>query len=1732
MKKYILKYTHNKKLKPIILIICILFGQISIASDYYWVGGTGDWSDINHWSTSSGGVVFHAMVPTSNDNVYFDFNSFNESNNIVTINLGNAVCNDMDWTGAVLNPILQGQDTINLRIYGSLKLISDMGQNFHGTISFESTTPGKSIKSSGKSFTNHIYFQGNGGGWSFSDDFITTKYIYFIHGTLNTNDHFLKCLRFYSTIQNQRTLNLGNSTIEIRIWDIDGTNLELNASSSLIKPSSSLTNSNGNQLEYNNVYFTGVSGYVINNNEYTIYNDIHFFNDGSISGNCKIDTVLVNGSGTINDSDSINFVQIDSLGQINGGNHVIKKVIFNQGKIYGDNKIDTAIFMLDGEIHGNNIMDSVYMEYKGFINNNNIIRKLFIKGFARIFENNTIHEATLKDDAYLDGQNTFDILSFTPGYTYTFGSNSTQTIVDDFNITADCYTPIRMLSDTNGVQATINKINSGVIGDYLSLRDINASGNNIPFIASNSVDLGNNTNWQIETTEGIDLYWVNGLGNWDDDNHWDLISGGSGGHCPPTEIDNAFFDQNSFNGSNQIVTINIRNAVCKNMDWTGAVFNPTLLGPHFNNLRIYGSLNFIEAMNQNFQGQVFFEATENGQIIYSAEKTFNNNVWFNGRGGSWDLLDNFNCSSSIFFKQGKIFSLANDINCFKFISKDTTTRTLNLSTSTVSLNGMLDNVWLFNGANLTLFADSSLIKSNGGMGNILSYGGNDFIYNNIEFYGDGSSLESRGAYCLYNLVTNFSNIGVIKGDCTIDTACFYGTGTILDNDTIKTVIFHGNGLLMGGNHIIEISYFYNTGKVYGENEIDTALFYSYGEIYDNNTIDTTIIYKDAIISGMNKFRTATLLDDGNIYGGNIFNILSFNMGKSYYLEHDSTQTIIDEFNAIGACTGPIIIQSDLNTHEATLYKVNGTIEADYLSLRDIKGEGDETPFTAYNSVDLGNNENWDIHITDPLELYWVGGQGNWSDSLHWAGTSGGSGGYCIPTPIDNVYFDENSFFNQNDTVFINIGNAVCHNMDWTGSKFNPVFYGPESNNLRIFGSLKFINEMDLQFRGNTFFESVNKNNFITSANQSFLYHVYFQGINGEWILNDDFSAYSRLNLIFGTLNSNQNNIYCWMFNSNYPNHRSLLIESSIITVFGESIEAWFIDGTNLNFSAENSVIISTGLDGFISTDNGEQINYNNIEFQSERSRLYNNNVNVSYNLITFEKNGQIHGDCVIDSVLFFGNGSIFDSDIINYVMIKGQNGYLTGGSHEVNTIIFNGNGSIFGNNSIDSTIIYDYGNISGSNTINKTLNIYGDAIIEGSNFINNAHLFSNGILKDYNTFNELKFYPGNTYELEEGITQTINGNFYIRGNNCFPITLRSLNEGEQAIISVPLGVVSGDLIEMRDIQATGGATFFAGILSTDISNNSGWTFNNSPGYIYGFTNDTTICSGENAIINTDNFNTDSYTTFLWQDGSNAPTYTVTNEDSLWVKVMYADNCSFTDTILIFRLPKPYVNLGEDITVCKGDTIFVDVETDSLDFYWNDGSSDSIYLAFQSGLCSLTVTDNNGCSSSDSIYLTVTPLPIINLGNDTTIKYNEHITLNAGNPGAAYFWSTGNTTQTITVSEEQLIWVEVENDGCINYDTIFISEFPQCIIAVPTAFTPNGDGQNDILYVLGSGFSEFELLIFNRIGELVFQTSDIDVGWDGTFKGKKQEMDVYNYYLTGTCIYGQKIVKKGNITLLK
>ena len=87
------------------------------------------------------------------------------------------------------------------------------------------------------------------------------------------------------------------------------------------------------------------------------------------------------------------------------------------------------------------------------------------------------------------------------------------------------------------------------------------------------------------------------------------------------------------------------------------------------------------------------------------------------------------------------------------------------------------------------------------------------------------------------------------------------------------------------------------------------------------------------------------------------------------------------------------------------------------------------------------------------------------------------------------------------------------------------------------------------------------------------------------------------------------------------------------------------------------------------------------------------------------------------------------------------------------------------------------------------------------------------------------------------------------------------------------------------------------------------------------------------------------------------------------------------------------------------------------------------------------------------------------------------------------------------------------------------------IFFPNAFTPNGDGNNDVLFVRGNALESVYFAIYNRWGELVFESNSQDIGWDGTFNGEVVETDVYGYVLRVNCLNGEVYETQGNVTVL-
>ena len=131
-----------------------------VTHDYFWIGGTGNWNDPNHWSLSSGGTAT-TCTPNGMDNANFDANSFNAAGQTVTLNV-NAFCKNMNWSKAKNNPTLKSVGSAAIYIFGTLTLTAAMNYSYTGNITFSSGAAGNNITTAGKSIGNFVYLQRGG----------------------------------------------------------------------------------------------------------------------------------------------------------------------------------------------------------------------------------------------------------------------------------------------------------------------------------------------------------------------------------------------------------------------------------------------------------------------------------------------------------------------------------------------------------------------------------------------------------------------------------------------------------------------------------------------------------------------------------------------------------------------------------------------------------------------------------------------------------------------------------------------------------------------------------------------------------------------------------------------------------------------------------------------------------------------------------------------------------------------------------------------------------------------------------------------------------------------------------------------------------------------------------------------------------------------------------------------------------------------------------------------------------------------------------------------------------------------------------------------------------------------------------------------------------------------------------------------------------------------------------
>jgi len=340
-------------------------------------------------------------------------------------------------------------------------------------------------------------------------------------------------------------------------------------------------------------------------------------------------------------------------------------------------------------------------------------------------------------------------------------------------------------------------------------------------------------------------------------------------------------------------------------------------------------------------------------------------------------------------------------------------------------------------------------------------------------------------------------------------------------------------------------------------------------------------------------------------------------------------------------------------------------------------------------------------------------------------------------------------------------------------------------------------------------------------------------------------------------------------------------------------------------------------------------------------------------------------------------------------------------------------------------------------------------------------------------------------------------------------------------------------------------------------------------------NPSTVCQGQAVTFSINATGTGSAPTFQWflnglaLPGETGSTYTnnlISGSDLVSVQMNSNELCltvnpvnSVNVNVSVLPPITPSVTLSvNDSIICSNESpvftaIFTNGGTTPI-FNWYVGGVLAASTAVptyspaglsngQSVVCELV--SNYQCAtpptvSSPAITITVSPQPVVDAGADVRTPKGTPVQLSASfNAAYDYFWNPGaglNCTACINplaspdVSTTYIVEAKDTLSGCVAFDSVRVDVFELIDIFVPTAFSPNKDQNNDVLFVRGNGIRDIEFNVYNRNGELLFKSLTQSQGWDGTFKGQDVDSGVYTWVLTGTYKDGNSISISGNVTL--
>lgn len=540
--------------------------------------------------------------------------------------------------------------------------------------------------------------------------------------------------------------------------------------------------------------------------------------------------------------------------------------------------------------------------------------------------------------------------------------------------------------------------------------------------------LGLITLLSLNNTFGATRYWVGGTGTWNNSSttNWSASSGGAGGASAPTSSDDVVFDAssgltgatvttgtsavcNAFTWSATVGTLSISSTTTVSGDFTWSGAGGTLSGS--SNLYIAGSFTLNASMTLTTSGDLYFNSTAAGKTITTAGKTITSDVYFTGAGGGWTFQDNFTQSSVLYFKVQN--------------------GTVNTNNYTLTLSSLADIV--VQGGTLNL--GSSTVNFSSGSAYTITVSGGTLNFNSSTVTNNGTS----SGIIITSGTANF-------GSSTISTRSINSSGGTIDFGTANITLTGGTSTypkelaVVSGNTITTGTPTYTFSGA--NNSSSTPI-----EVY----LGTKTLYNLTFSTGQYPIY---------FYDGGTVNNLTFATKSWVQYESVKTFTINGVVSSTNDCQTYSLFSSTTPGSAAVVRHSATQATLSYLQLRDIDNTGGTT-FTCDYCVNSGTNTN--ITFTNTYvsrNLYWMGtgtGTGNWGTGTNWTTNAGGtsSGNTCVPTIVDNVFFDANSFDAASKTVTID-QRAYAANLNFTGTANSPAISNGSGYDIVVAGNLTLV----------------------------------------------------------------------------------------------------------------------------------------------------------------------------------------------------------------------------------------------------------------------------------------------------------------------------------------------------------------------------------------------------------------------------------------------------------------------------------------------------------------------------------------------------------------------------------------------------------------------------------------------------------------------------------------------------